>query len=145
MSSCEHVSEKMSGFIDNELTQQESQKIRVHIEQCKSCSQLHADLMDMQSKIKSIQSDGGEEAALEKIMEDLGAKKTQNWGWIFVVIGSVMMMGYASMNILSEIDLTTFEGFFSTLIGLGGLLLFISVIRQRMVASKTDKYKDINL
>jgi len=42
-------------------------------------------------------------------------------------------------------DINSFEKITAFLLGAGGLLLFFSVLRQRLIAAKTDKYKDINL
>lgn len=145
MTQCQEVEEKLSGYIDGELTQQESQQIRIHIEGCEICQQIHSELLSLQKDIKTIHSDGGEEAALEKIMNDLGAQQTQQWGWMLVIIGSVLMVIYSLYGFIVDNGMTSFEKIMFSLIGIGGILLFISVVRQRMSASKTDKYKDINL
>ena len=145
MTQCQKVEEKLSGYIDGELTQQQSQQIRIHIEGCETCQQIHSELLSLQKDIKTIHSDGGEEAALEKIMNDLGAKQTQQWGWMLVIIGSVLMMIYSLYGFIVDNGMTSFEKIMFSLLGIGGAMLFISVVRQRMIASKTDKYKDINL
>jgi len=145
MTQCQKVEEKLSGYLDGELTQQESQQVRLHIESCESCQQLHTELLSLQKDIKAIHSDGGEEAALEKVMNDLGAKQTQQWGWMLVIIASALMVIYSFYGFIIDNDMTSFEKIMFSLLGIGGVLLFISVVRQRIIASKTDKYKDINL
>jgi len=97
------------------------------------------------SIIKTVESDNGEAVELDKIINDLGAKQTQHWGWIMVIIGYVMIVGYAIVTFLIDNQLNTFEKIATFLLGIGGLLLFYSVLRQRLIALKTDKYKDINL
>ncbi|MCP4411466.1 MAG: zf-HC2 domain-containing protein [Gammaproteobacteria bacterium] len=145
MNQCNEVKEKLSGYLDGELTQQKSQLIRVHLESCNECKQLHQELSDLQNKIKTITADTAEEAELDKIINDLGAKQSQHWGWIMLIIGYVMLAGYAIVKFLIDNQLNTFEKIATFLLGLGGLLLFYSVLRQRLIALKTDKYKDINL
>ena len=145
MTQCDKIEEKLSGYLDGELTQQEAQRVSVHIDTCESCKQLHAELLGLQKDIKTIHSDGGEEAALEKIMQDLGARQSQQWGWMLFIVGAVMMMGYSIFIFIISNELNSFEKFGFGFLGLGGLLLFVSVLRQRIIAAKTDKYKDINL
>ena len=78
-------------------------------------------------------------------MQDLGARQSQQWGWMLFIVGAVMMMGYSIFQFIISNDLNSFEKFGFSFLGLGGLLLFVSVLRQRIIAAKTDKYKDINL
>jgi len=145
MTQCNEIEEKLSGFMDGELTQQQSQQVRVHIEACDNCQQLHTQLLEIQKDIKTINSNGGEEAALEKIMNDLGSQQTQQWGWMFVIIGSTLMIMYSFYAFIIDNQMTSFEKIMFSFLGIGGVLLFASVVRQRMIAFKTDKYKDINL
>jgi len=145
MKQCNDVKEKLSGYLDGELTQQDSQQVRVHLEGCDECAKLHQELFDLKKKIKTVESDNGEAVELDKIINDLGAKQTQHWGWIMVIIGYVMIVGYAIVTFLIDNQLNTFEKIATFLLGIGGLLLFYSVLRQRLIALKTDKYKDINL
>jgi len=41
MSQCNEIKEKLSGYIDEELPQQQSQQVRIHIESCEKCKQSH--------------------------------------------------------------------------------------------------------
>ena len=145
MTHCNEVAEKLSGYIDGELTQQQAQQVSVHVEECLSCGQLHSELLSMQAKIKTIKTEGGEEAALEKIMQDPDAQQKQKWGWLLLITGTVMIMGFALIEFILSSELSMFEKFASGFLWIGGLLLFLSVLRQRAIATKTDKYKDINL
>ncbi len=145
MNQCNEVKERLSGYLDGELTQQNSQLVKVHLESCDECHQLHQELSDLKNKIKTIETDTGEEADLNKIINDLGAKQSQHWGWLMLIIGYVMLVGYAIVQFLIDNQLNTFEKTATFLLGIGGLLLFYSVLRQRLIAIKTDKYKDINL
>jgi len=145
MTHCEKVAEKLSGYIDGELTQQQSQQVRLHIDNCDSCSKLQNELIEMQSDIKTLKAADCEEAALEKIMQDLGAQKSQQWGWMFIIIGSLLMMAYSFFQFIVSTEMHSFEKIIIGLLGVGGLLLFVSVLKQRLIAMKNDKYKDINL
>ncbi|MCK5664578.1 MAG: zf-HC2 domain-containing protein [Thiotrichaceae bacterium] len=145
MTQCDKVENLLSGYLDGELTQQESQQVRIHIESCESCKQLYAELRNQQKAIQSIHVDVGEEAALQKIMNDLGARQTQKWGWIFIIFASVLMILFSVSAFIISNDMSIFEKLMLSLFCIGGMLLFGSVLRQRIIASKTDKYKDINL
>jgi len=145
MTQCDKVEEKLSGYLDGELTQQQSQQIRVHIESCEDCQQLQTELLSLKKDIQQIPKIRDEDAELKKIVGDLASNQIQQWAWTLVILGSVMMMGYSIYEFIIDNSMSSFEKFMFSSLGIGGLLLFISVLRQRLIALKTDKYKDINL
>lgn len=145
MSRCEFVSDKLSGYLDDELTQQQSQEIKVHLEACDSCNALFLELKNMGSSIKTMNTKDIEDEKLNEIMNDLTAVKGQGWGWLLFITGALLMIGYAFYGFINSIEMTTFEKVGFGLLGAGGLLLFLSVLRQRLVALKKDKYKDVQL
>ena len=145
MTHCDKVEEKLSGYLDNELTQQDNQFVTVHIQSCENCQKTYSDLLDMQSEIREIKTDGGEEAALEKIMNDLSSKQSQQWGWVLIIIAAAIVIAVSVFQFIFNNGNSLYENIIIILFGVGGLLLFVSVIKQRIIAAKSDKYKDINL
>lgn len=145
MNSCDEIKEKLSGYIDSELPQQQTQQIAVHLAQCEECKRLHKELLDVQQKVKMVVNDQAEEDHLEKIMQEPAAKQNLQWGWLLIIISSIMMMLYALACFITDEEINSFEKITAILLGAGGILLFLGVIRQRIAAAKSDKYKDINL
>jgi len=64
---------------------------------------------------------------------------------VLLIIGALMMIGYSFIRFFISDDINSFEKIMALLLGTGGLLLFFSVLRQRLIIAKSDKYKDINL
>jgi len=141
----EHVGELLSGYIDGELTQQQRQRVDIHCSNCGDCeSELNALRALRRDVSNSRLSEYGEDVWREK-MDDRTVKTTRSLGWL-LFLGAVLVCGGVGIyEFVLDSSMGTFE---KTMIGgvYGGLaLLFFSVLRQRLIERKTDKYKDVEI
>ncbi len=141
----EHVGEWLSGYIDGELTQQQRQRVEIHCGTCGDCERELNDLRALRRDVSDAQlSEYGEDVWREN-MNDSTVKATRSIGWM-LFLGAVLICGGIGIY---EFVLDSSMGIFEKLlIGAiyGGLaLLFISVLRQRLIERKTDKYKDVEI
>lgn len=143
MNLCDKTQELISGYIDHELNQQDRQRVRVHIESCDQCRAVYDDLLAIKQEMGNLQYPECEEAQLDKIMKEPVANGMAIVGWIILIIGFVGFMVWQLFTFYTEpsVPLWVKAGVF--LIEAGVLLLLGSVLRQRLIALKTDKYKNV--
>ena len=143
MNLCDKTQELISGYIDHELNQQDRQRVRVHIESCDQCRAVYDDLLAIKQEMGNLQYPECEEAQLDKIMKEPVANGMAIVGWIILIIGFVGFMVWQLFTFYTEpsVPLWVKAGVF--LIEAGVLLLLGSVLRQRIIALKTDKYKNV--
>ena len=140
-----HVGELLSGYIDGELTQQDRQRVRMHCEDCEQCRQELEALQSMRDRIAASRlSDIGEKAWRET-MDDTTVKATRGTGWLLLIGGVLLAFGIAVYEIVTDGSISTTERLIIGGIYGGLLLLFLSVLRQRLIERKTDKYKDVEI
>ena len=140
-----HVGELLSGYIDGELTQQNRQRVSQHCEDCERCRQELVALQSMRDRIAASRlSDIGEEAWRET-MNDTTVKATRGIGWLLLIGGVLLAFGFAVYEIVTDAAISTMERLIIGGIYGGLLLLFLSVLRQRLIERKTDKYKDVEI
>ncbi len=141
----DHVGELLSGYIDGELTQQQRQRVEIHCGNCPQCDSELDDLRVLRERVgKSRLSELGEDIWREQ-MDDTTVKLTRGIGWLMFIGGVLIIAGYG----IYEFVIDTSMGLGVKLLfaaiygGLGAL--FISVLRQRLIERKTDKYKDVEI
>ena len=79
-------------------------------------------------------------------MSDTAVKATRGIGWLLFIGGLLVAGGVGLYEIFtSDHSWTLFEILIAGGVYGGLLLLFISVLRQRLVERKTDKYKDVEI
>lgn len=141
-----HVGELLSGYLDGELTQQDRQRVRLHYESCEECNERLDEIRALREQIgKASLSDAGRDVWREA-MDDNTVKITRGAGWLLLVVGAVIAGGalvyeiFASASSLSLVEKLFIGGIYG-----GLLLLLVSVLRQRLVERKSDKYKDVEI
>ena len=64
-------------------------------------------------------------------------------GWLLLGVGVLLLYGYVIYDFMADSSEPIWVRLAFAGIGLGILILFLHVLRQRLIARKTDRYKDI--
>ena len=141
----DHVAELLSGYLDKELTQQQQQVVDVHVEACEICSQELKELANLRSSIGDTNLSVTRDHSWGEKIYDSSVRKTHKLGWLLFLGGLLVVSAAAAYEILFTTESSVYEKliFLSIVGGLG--LLFYSVLRQRLIERKTDKYKDVEI
>jgi len=78
-------------------------------------------------------------------MNDLPVRTSRGAGWLLYVAGFLIVCGYGLYEFMAD---DSVDALIKTGIGalvVGSLLLFVSVLRERLIARKTDKYRDVEI
>ena len=137
--------EKLSGFLDGELTQQEAQKISLLIETDPEYKLLYQELSLMRHEVQSLSLQEQELEHLDKLFEEPVAKTSRIFGLALVALSFVAIVGFTLFKIFTHPELGMVEKILVGALGGGSLLLLFSVLRQRLIAIKTDKYKRVKI
>ena len=79
-------------------------------------------------------------------MDDTTVKATRGIGWLLVLGGALLAIGVAVIEIVTSAStMTLVEKLIVGGVYGGMLLIFISVLRQRLIERKPDKYKDVEI
>jgi anti-sigma factor RsiW len=145
---CDAIGAQLSGYLDSELTQQETQRVRVHMETCAHCQRIHAELRHVKEQMKQLSYPASDEEVLKAIEQDFVASTSQGLGWWLLGIGALLgaaISAIAFFIFLSDPGVPALVKLFNALLVFGGLSLFVSVARQRLLTYKKDKYRNIKL
>ena len=144
-SSDDHVETLLSGYIDGELTQQDRQRVEILCADRPELAKTLEELRALREKVgKSRLSELGEDTWREN-MNDSTVRVTRGVGWLLFIGGLLLLGGWAIFGFIVEstVPLGVKILMFVIYGGLGAL--FVSVLWQRLVERKTDKYKDVEI
>ena len=140
-----YLDEWLSGYIDGELTQQQRQRVEIHCSQNERAQALLEELQALRSDVgNATLSQYGEDKWREQ-MDDTGVQVSRGIGWLLLIIGALGIGGIVVFSFLTDPSIGVFMklvigGFY------GGLAVLLgSVIRQRLIERKTDKYEDVEI
>ena len=141
----QHVGEQLSGFIDGELTQQERQFVTLHCEVCAECLD---DLERLRALRERIGNAGLSEVGEDKwreTMDDPTVQLTRGIGWLLFIVGLLVIAGIGLVGFLFSDDISVGVKLLMFAIYGGLATLLFSVLRQRLIERKTEKYKDVEI
>ena len=135
--------ELLSGYLDGALPQNQAQRVRLHVEGCRDCRRLLAEIETLRSAAMETKF----EAPAEEQWPELPATRpswiSRSLGWTLVVAWSLVVTVVALWRFVSNTGdpLEIFVG-----LGLPGglLLLFVSVLLDRLRDLKTDRYTGVH-
>ena len=141
----QHVGELLSGYIDGELTQQERQRVDIHCDSCAECRQLRDELRDIRSDVGEAHLSEIGEDNWREMMNDRTVQATRGIGWLLLVGGFLAVAGIGIYEFVTNPSVGWTEKLVVAVIYGGFAALFVSVLRQRLIERKSDKYKDVEI
>jgi len=129
----------LSGYVDAELTQAENQKVQVHLEECPSCRALLEDLQQIREAAMTTPFPVPSDDEWREAPRSPGSLWIRRFGWVLVLgwmLGAVVL---AVQGFVLGSAAWYEKTLIAALVG-GSLLLFISVLMDRLKARNSDRY-----
>ena len=134
----------LSAYLDGELTQEESQPVRLHLDECASCRRLYEQMREIREAtmttpfrvIDDGQWDERPRSGLSRALRGVG------WALILVWLGALAVT--MARELAAEVGGMSLD----QLLMIGGLaggalLLFLSVLLDRLQTFKKDRYRRV--
>jgi hypothetical protein len=141
----QHVGKLLSGYIDGELTQQERQRVDIHCDSCPECRQLRDELRDIRRDVGDARLSEIGEDEWRETMSDTTVQATRGIGWLLLIGGFLTLAGIGIYEFMTDPSVGWPEKLLVAVIYGGFAALFVSVLRQRLIERKSDKYKDVEI
>ena len=141
----EHVVEQLSGYVDGELTQQQRQRIDVHCAGCAECARDLRELKELRESVGNARLSSKNRDVWREMMNDTTVQRSRGIGWLLLIGGILACLGIGMFMFLFDPSIGLVEKLIASAIYGGLALLFYSVLRQRLIERKTDKYKDVEI
>ena len=133
----------LSGYLDGALTQGETQRIRLHLEECASCRQQVEEMRTLREVALSTRFTAPPEDRWPELPKTRISRFSRFSGWLLVILWLVVVSGLALWRFLSNTG-DPVEIFLVLGLPGGFVLLFASVLLDRLRDLKTDRYRGIH-
>ena len=145
--SCEIFKPLLMGYLDQELTELESHRMEQHLEGCARC----ANELEEFGKLKEVTNQMSvvmpEDRYWDTYWSNIYNRLERRLGWVLLSLGSIILASHGLYRLLErlffhpDLALVVRAGIAALVVGL--CTLAVSVVRERLFASKQDKYKRI--
>ena len=137
----------MMKALDNELTKEEKILFESLLNENDDFKKEWENYKKMKTISNSIQLKKPESENWDLYWQSIYNKLELKTGMLFLFIGLVMIISYAAFHFFQELffnsELSLFLKVAISFCSIGLIILFISVLRERLNLRKSDKYKDI--
>ena len=135
--------ELLSGYIDQALPHHQAQRVRIHLEDCTSCRELYEQLSSMRNVALGTEFLVPADEEWPELPKTGFGRLSRSLGWLLLTSWTLVITAYALWQFLSQTG-DPLEIFL--VLGLPGafLLLFLSVLADRLKDLKTDRYRGVH-
>jgi anti-sigma factor RsiW len=132
----------LSGYLDGELTQGDAQRVRLHLEECPDCRRTLEEIRNIKEATMSTEFRLPPDDQWNEAPRSGASGMLRTFGWAIALAWFIGIVGYALWRAATDAEdllaAVLVFGFW-----LGFLLLFLSVLIDRIKASKTDRYRKV--
>lgn len=137
---CAKMHELMSGYLDGELDEDDTERIKGHLESCADCRREFNEMTLVVSAAEELSVEVPPDEVWDEFLDNVYNRVERKTGWFLVILGvfigvtlSIYLLFFSDI-LATEVRITI------ELIFVGLALLFSNVMRQRLHHRKTDRY-----
>ena len=142
--SCEDYRQWITGYVDDELSVADRQRLESHLRACDACRRELEELVAFKEHLTMIKFKEPSDAELERYWRSIYNRLERRVGWILFSLGAIVVTCWAAFKAIEEmiqdpsVSLVLKVGVVALIVG--GAVLFVSLVRERLTVRKTDKY-----
>ncbi len=137
---CTKMHDLMSGYLDDELDDADTERLEGHLETCADCRREFEEMTLIVSGASTLSVEDPPEEVWDEFLENVYNRIERRTGWYLVILGALMVIGWTVYFLVLTDILSAIAKIIVVLILVGLALLFSSVMRQRLHHRKTDRY-----
>ncbi len=144
---CQTAQHLMMRKIDNGITPEENKLLEAHLQECPRCQKDFEDIQHVKEVTATMKRELLPDMAWEEYWHHLYNRLERGIAWILISVGLIIILGIAAVDFFQEVVFHPKMGLLErvgvpTLV-LGIIILLISVIREKLMTRKVDKYREI--
>lgn len=142
--SCEEFGQLISGYVDGELSEDQRQRLEEHLKECQACAGQLQEATEMKEELDMLKFKEPSDVELNRYWSSVYNRLERGIGWIMLSLGSIIALSCWAFFVIEEF--VADPGIAAALkIGVAALItgvivLFVSLVRERLTLRRTDKY-----
>jgi anti-sigma factor RsiW len=142
--SCQKFEYWISGYIDGELPEDERRQLEKHMAGCDDCRGELERLRTLKEELAMLKFREPSDAEIERYWRRVYNRLERGIGWILFSLGAILVLGWGAIMLLEDVlgdaHLPPAMKVGIVSLAVGAVVLFVSVVRERLTFRRGDKY-----
>lgn len=144
---CQNYRDSMMAYLDNELNEEHKRAFEDHLASCADCTRELAQFRKLKQMTDDITFVEPEDRVWEQYWSNVYNRIERGLGWTLFSVAAIALLIYGGFEAIESIIRDPTLGILLK-IGLlallgGGVILFVSVLRERIYFWSRDRYRDV--
>ncbi|HIJ66508.1 MAG TPA: hypothetical protein HPP77_11225 [Candidatus Hydrogenedentes bacterium] len=136
----ESVRDLISGYLDGELGPDDRAKVERHLAEDPAFREEFEKMKRLISAASRVRFEFPPEEVWDTFLEGVYNRIERRTGWLVFIIGAIALAGYGVFVFIRDPWGPALIKLLIAAPVVGLVILFVSVLRQRLIAAKTDRY-----
>ena len=144
---CKEVRIHMMGLLDNEISGQKKEALLKHIANCPSCKKEYETFKALKRDTKDMKLKKLPEIYWDDYWTQVYNRMERGLSWVLISIGIMILLVYGGFEVMRDFFLDPQKPLLLKIgtgaLSVGMIVLFISVLREKLMIRKIDKYRSV--
>jgi anti-sigma factor RsiW len=143
MMACSRFETDGMRYLDGEMSAEERLAFDGHCAGCDECREQLKQFRELDTMTRRITMKDPTDEFWERYWKSIYRRIERKTAWVLIIAGVAMLVAFALHEAIQSLRVITFEKIAVLLIAIGGVLLLISLIRERLHQYRVDPYRDV--
>lgn len=140
---CSRMEHDVMRYLDGEMNDAERAAFEEHLAGCDDCRRALEELREVNRLTGSIVMKDPQDEFWDLYWKSIYRRLERRTAWVFMIAGIAMLVAYELYRAFSSFGRITFQKVALIVLVVGGVLLLVSVVRERIHQYRSDPYKDV--
>jgi len=144
---CEEARFLMMGYLDGELNEEQKQDFLKHLQECPDCQAEWQSFNQLKEDTQEMKFRALPEMYWDDYWQHVYNRIERGIGWIFFSLGAIIVLAFAGYELMRDFFLNSTEPLILRVgVGiflLGFIIILVSVLREKLMVRKYDKYRRV--
>jgi len=145
--SCKEMSLNIMALLDEELNEDKIGEVKKHLASCEKCSDDYASIKKVKEVTGAMKFKKLPEFYWDDYWKHIYNRIERGLSWLLLSLGAIIILSFAGWKFVEKLtanqDIHPLlkGGIFIFLVGI--IILVISILREKMIVRRVDKYREI--
>lgn len=134
-------------YLEGKLGEEERKMVEEHLKVCKECREEIEKYENIEEGLKMMKLKQPSEEVWDNYWSSVYNRLERKIGWIFFSIGAIILLFFGVYQLIDELikDPTTplIVKIGILLLSFGGVVLFVSILREQLFSKKRERYEEV--